>query len=82
MESDEIISIHAPYEGGDGIPRKGNLARLGISIHAPYEGGDFAPRCCKTGSQSEFQSTPPMKGATCNASVYYRPVANFNPRPL
>ena len=56
------ISIHAPREGGDpaAFPQK---VVLQISIHAPREGGDV--RVTEVGKRrSEFQSTPPARGAT------------------
>ena len=34
------ISIHAPREGGDCVPRA-FFFRIQISIHAPREGGDL-----------------------------------------
>ena len=63
------ISIHAAREGGDlnGI----NLFRCAcISIHAAREGGDDSSKCaCK--QRSEFQSTPPVKAATCASYGMY-----------
>ena len=37
----EVISIHAPREGGRPLPFVGQFAALLISIHAPREGGDL-----------------------------------------
>ena len=56
------ISIHAPREGGD---ITGNNFDIGayISIHAPREGGDnHGFKVCDLAT--EFQSTPPARGAT------------------
>ena len=57
-----MISIHAPREGGDlgDIPP---IQGVQISIHAPREGGDDALNDL-TDEQCEFQSTPPVRGAT------------------
>ena len=40
LTGQELISIHAPREGGDGDLMAALLTSLGISIHAPREGGD------------------------------------------
>ena len=78
------ISIHAPREGGDNEAKPGR-GITAISIHAPREGGDppapghhllcrnFNPRpprggrrgcACSRPRWTEFQSTPPARGAT------------------
>ena len=73
------ISIHAPREGGDNYilydPRLAD-----ISIHAPREGGDVSPPsdCSK---DAEFQSTPPVRGATAISSASKTTAFDFNPRP-
>ena len=58
-----VISIHAAREGGDvgGILP---VRAAGISIHAAREGGDImvTPR---SEHDKLFQSTPPVKAATC-----------------
>ncbi len=60
------ISIHAPYAGSDVIP-KGATDCADISIHAPYAGSDV--RILRTiGKVQLFQSTLPMRGATCSLS--------------
>ena len=57
-----IISIHAPREGGD-LDFLGTVLDFIISIHAPREGGDV--KIVVTGPRaSQFQSTPPARGAT------------------
>ena len=58
----QVISIHAPREGGDRIKRDTReISR--ISIHAPREGGDSYSSADST-PYSLFQSTPPARGAT------------------
>ncbi len=59
---EQIISIHAPREGGDRRVFSGPL-EAGISIHAPREGGDTSV-IRRTEKVPEFQSTPPARGAT------------------
>ena len=61
------ISIHAPRAGGDNLLHR-ICPRPQISIHAPRAGGDT----CLVSSaliQKEFQSTPPVRGATRFAVV-------------
>ena len=73
------ISIHAPREGGD---RCGVFAVVRIS--------DFNPRPPRGGRlhvqrpdarSTQFQSTPPARGATQAAGAYQRQSGDFNPRP-
>ena len=69
------ISIHAPREGSDLI-RCHNSNRLQISIHAPREGSDGSyksplPECAR------FQSTLPVRGATCGTSAAEMPGYRF-----
>ena len=59
----ELISIHAAREGGD-VPCYGNYNKQAISIHAAREGGDLRVRRFRR-PQLQFQSTPPVKAATC-----------------
>ena len=57
------ISIHAAREGGDEVAKYGAAVAV-ISIHAAREGGDrdvFRRRL----NPWRFQSTPPVKAATC-----------------
>ena len=57
------ISIHAPREGGDYQWALDAATLKVISIHAPREGGD--PTVEDVAAYvSEFQSTPPARGAT------------------
>ena len=53
---------------------------LAISIHAPREGGDF-PSWLLFLYASEFQSTPPARGATENVVGAFSSNKDFNPRP-
>ena len=60
-----IVSIHAPYAGSDTTPRV--LCGIpSVSIHAPYAGSDFKVHE-RAQEIYEFQSTPPMQGATESA---------------
>ena len=56
------ISIHAPCAGGDIIHRLCDRFQA-ISIHAPCAGGDSV-RPAGSGRPEQFQSTPPVQGAT------------------
>ena len=58
------VSIHAPYAGSD-TPKENWLGLSIVSIHAPYAGSDDAKRNVKN-LVAQFQSTPPMQGATKN----------------
>ena len=61
----DTISIHAAREGGDYAENQGRLDSY-ISIHAAREGGD----CLLfqlVAAKAEFQSTPPVKAATCQS---------------
>ena len=62
------ISIHAPREGGDQGIQKQRINVALISIHAPREGGRRWPRPSRA-SLTEFQSTPPARGATRTTST-------------
>ena len=44
VNANNVISIHAPREGGDGRRRITGGRTIEISIHAPREGGDGAER--------------------------------------
>ena len=72
------ISIHAPREGGD-LYLDGLDHFVKISIHAPREGGDYAGIDIDA-AISQFQSTPPARGAT-EARLAAIKQENFNPRP-
>ena len=79
LSRSQIISIHAPREGGDQTAKDADAA-TDISIHAPREGGD--PKISKpTANSGKFQSTPPARGATFvyGCSAYFS--GHFNPRP-
>ena len=62
-----LISIHAPLAGCDPIALR-LLSRLSISIHAPLAGCDL-PAGVSACSQPTFQSTHPLRGATCTATI-------------
>ena len=60
------ISIHAPREGGDGIVTITPIKRQHFNPRPP-RGGRLRCLNVKRG-HNIFQSTPPARGATCNAS--------------
>ena len=57
------VSIHAPWEGCDTLPRCCSACQPRVSIHAPWEGCDDAHTEQGTGKR-KFQFTHPGKGAT------------------
>ena len=59
------ISIHAPRAGGDFLCGTFHSSLCMISIHAPRAGGDYGGEPDQ-GDCLEFQSTPPVRGATQN----------------
>ena len=79
LSRSQIISIHAPREGGDQTAKDADAA-TDISIHAPREGGD--PKISKpTANSGKFQSTPPARGATSVVFALTFKLIHFNPRP-
>ena len=87
LQSTDIISIHAPLAGCD----------CASFLHA-RDWADFNPRppcgvrqqsCFSGGTTSEFQSTPPLRGATlCHAAYFckgwisiHAPLAGCDPWP-
>ena len=56
------------------------IALPDISIHAPREGGDSS-LVSSTADSTEFQSTPPARGATLAAIHVVSNQGYFNPRP-
>ena len=74
----EHISIHTPLAGSD--VRRGPVepARQGISIHTPLAGSDLQIKGLSAGPLT-FQSTLPLRGATCANSSTISPKTNFNP---
>ena len=58
-----LISIHATHAGGDGT-NVFQFCILIISIHATHAGGDVFTSCLISFC-TKFQSTPPMRVATC-----------------
>ena len=57
----DLISIHAPREGGDLVGSRYVLKECGISIHAPREGGD-AGRPAGSSADRYFNPRPPRGG--------------------
>ena len=57
------ISIHAPRAGGDILGTSKQVISRYISIHAPRAGGD-ATTAEELYNAMQFQSTPPVRGAT------------------
>ena len=74
-----FISIHAPREGSD-VMQSDCDDKRNISIHAPREGSDLQISGLSP-SGSEFQSTPPARGATLTAVFIIISQQYFNPRP-
>ena len=72
------ISIHAPRAGCDGYQTHRHGA-FSISIHAPRAGCDNQA-FVSTGAQDLFQSTHPVRGATCRSSRQQSRCCHFNPR--
>ena len=72
------ISIHAAREGGDDVVYLLVLVSV-ISIHAAREGGDAASAATAS-TETEFQSTPPVKAATTQSFFAKLAHAYFNPR--
>ena len=64
-----VISIHAPREGGDAVVG-GQSLLASISIHAPREGGD-GQIPLQTQHEIQFQSTPPVRGATTHHGLIH-----------
>ena len=62
------VSIHAPRAGGDKNPPPLNTHQA-VSIHAPRAGGDVSAMPVMPVAIAWFQSTPPVRGATCGAHV-------------
>ena len=72
------ISIHATRAGGDHSHRA-QRDQKGISIHATRAGGD--PPCPQRRAFIiPFQSTPPVRGATCPQIQPQQAPCHFNPR--
>ena len=62
------ISIHAPHAGCDTLNNCKNKVFCEISIHAPHAGCDNSIKLTFFDS-STFQSTHPMRGATCQSKT-------------
>ena len=61
-----VISIHAPLAGRDAAPIRLVVVVTSISIHAPLAGRDVA-NTITIFVAILFQSTRPLRGATCRA---------------
>ena len=74
------ISIHAPRVGGDEVIVNHARVHL-ISIHAPRVGGDWNLSTSRIRA-SQFQSTPPVWGATFNSRniLFRRNISIHAPR--
>ena len=74
------VSIHAPYAGSDNVYLNDDSTFI-VSIHAPYAGSDDVKSAFHY-INYQFQSTPPMQGATMSFKVKRTTTVRFNPRPL
>ena len=75
-----LISIHAPRAGSDLVPANISYPRAYISIHAPRAGSDLRPQGIVY-PVIQFQSTPPVRGATMTSISAFPLTHHFNPRP-
>ena len=64
FEMDSTISIHAPREGGDVIPKKPKRITKKFQSTPPARGATAGKLICIAPNQ--FQSTPPARGATAS----------------
>ena len=71
----QIISIHAPREGGDRSASAGSAAAGRFQSTPPARGATGV--CCIHGGPSVFQSTPPARGATL-ATVFALAVSSIS----
>ena len=78
IDSGNMISIHAPREGGDLV--LGWLwGDYDISIHAPREGGDWY--ICMVYWSQFISIHAPREGGDISIRVVVEGIAYFNPRP-
>ena len=75
----QLISIHAPREGGD-VPRAHGLRLLRDFNPRPREGGDVHFPI-NSRDMFQFQSTPPARGGDGVVKCVLPPDKDFNPRP-
>ena len=73
------ISIHAPRAGSDRQRKYEPRAVATISIHAPRAGSDGLTYC-HSALRMAFQSTLPVRGATCGSTGVLCIIWHFNPR--
>ena len=78
-DASEYISIHAPRAGRDHITFQDFARSDGISIHAPRAGRDLANISFARLTRL-FQSTRPVRGATCISRSLVTALSHFNPR--
>ena len=76
-----FISIHAPHAGRDPWSNESLAEDLIISIHAPHAGRDPQPPP-KFPPKIAFQSTRPMRGATCPRVFIPSSVVFQSTRPM
>ena len=76
----QLISIHAPREGGDGIFADTPCANTGISIHAPREGGDTQLDLVFA-FPKPISIHAPREGGDSAVGTARRSGLDFNPRP-
>ena len=73
------ISIHAPRAGGDRVEPERQTGIADFNPRPPCGGRPLSGR--RWPRRWRFQSTPPVRGATCAASTLPAPPTDFNPRP-
>ena len=72
------ISIHAPREGRDGPRASGSCRPSHFNPRAPRGARQEGKQAY--GSNEQFQSTRPARGATWSPPSWIRCTCNFNPR--
>ena len=78
--SDRVrISIHASHAGCDYLRKYTGVPYLIISIHASHAGCDW-DALTHIGYAYKFQSTHPMRDATCRQRSISSMLMDFNPR--
>ena len=73
-----FVSIHAPHAGRDRMPTAREETQI-VSIHAPHAGRDRT-KALGNDFEEAFQSTRPMRGATCSSVSRSFFGTGFNPR--
>ena len=80
LQCTEMISIHAPREGGDAALKEDTGQDYGISIHAPREGGDINSMRAANPAIN-FNPRPPRGGRQRFGELKRTRFIHFNPRP-